>query len=492
MEDLDTAAILPADDPDATSRVPEDAGEAGSGSGCCGGARPPLRCCRSRWLTVEPVLLLSTFSSTMQIPLTSQYLWERISEDLGYNGSKQSGCSNGSVPPDPLEEQVQILTARWNLYLSLAVFSFGLLTVPLMGSWSDLAGRKSVLILTNLGMAVQTLVYLLVMYLKLPVAYFLLGKALSGLTGDFTALLAGCFSYVADISDKKSRTFRVAILEACLGLAGIVANIIGGKWLQAQGYINPFLLALSTSLAAALYTYLFVHESIRTDPSAKLFTTRHHKAVWLLYRTGGCSAMAAERLHRCKLWLYTLCFFITVGVHFGIRDVHVLYVLSSPLCWGPYLIGIAAATQYLSFLTSLLGLKVLQCCLQEAWVAVLGLASSIAGEVVIAFASTTQLMFTAYGLSFLSMAVSPVIRSKLSNLVDPSEQGALFACVACVESLCFLVGSSVFNSLYAATLEFMKGFAFLFAAVVLLFPAAIIGTLQCIDQRRNRRDSTVS
>ncbi len=53
--------------------------------------------------------------------------------------------------------------------------------------------------------------------------------------------------------------------------------------------------------------------------------------------------------------------------------------------------------------------------------------------------------------------------------------GALFASVACVESLCFLAGSGVFNSLYPATLHFMKGFPFLFAAFVLLIPAGIIG-----------------
>lgn len=111
----------------------------------------------------------------------------------------------------------------------------GLLVVPLLGSWSDLAGRRTVLILPNLGLALQAAVYLVVMYLKLPVAYFLVGRLLSGLSGDFNAILAGCFAYVADISDRKSRTFRVAVLEACLGLAGILASIIGGQWRRAQG-----------------------------------------------------------------------------------------------------------------------------------------------------------------------------------------------------------------------------------------------------------------
>ncbi|KAM7413261.1 hypothetical protein PAMA_020577 [Pampus argenteus] len=443
-------------------------------------------------VSVEPVLFLSMFSLALQGPLSTQYLWDRISEDLGYNGSKRSECSNSSVPPDPLQKEVETLTAHWNLYISLGGFSVGLLVVPLMGSWSDLSGRRPVLILPNLGLALQAVVYLVVMYLKLPVAYFLLGRLLSGLTGDFNAILAGCFAYVADSSDKPSRTFRVAVLEACLGLSGMLASIIGGQWRRAQGYINPFWLVLATSLASALYAYLFVRESVLPDPSAKLFTTRHYKAIWHLFSSGGSANEAGGGFHRCKLWLYMLCFFLVVTIHMGSRDLFVLYELSSPLCWGPALIGYGSAAQHLAYLSSLLGLKIMQRCLEDSWVAVVGLASNISGLVVFSVADTTLLMFTGYGLCFLFMAATPVLRSKLSKLVGLSEQGALFACVACVESLCFLVGSSLFNSLYPATLHFMKGFTYLFAAIILLIPTGIIGTVECLDQRREHSDATAS
>ncbi|XP_070685626.1 proton-coupled folate transporter [Pempheris klunzingeri] len=500
MDEPDTAAILPGDvlastgDDMPTSELKEEADVPTARS-----VRPPFLC----WLpvSVEPVLFLSMFSVALQGPLYTQYLWDRISEDLGYNGSRRSGCSNGSGSgtPDPLQREVETWTAHWNLYISLGGFSVGLLVVPLLGSWSDLAGRRRVLIFPNLGLALQAVVYLVVMYLKLPVVYFLVGRLLSGLLGDFNAILAGCFSHVADTSDRRSRTFRVAVLEACLGLSGMLASIIGGQWRQAQQkemplswYINPYWLVLATNLASALYAYLFVRESVLTDPSAKLFTTRHYKAVWHLFSTGGSTSEAGGRLHRCKLWLYTLCFFLVVTVHFGSRELYVLYELSSPLCWGPALIGYGSAAQHLAYLTSLLGLKIMQRCLEDSWVALVGLVSNITGLVVFSVADTTQLMFTGYGLCFLFMAVTPVLRSKLSKLVDPSEQGALFACVACVESLCFLVGSGLFNSLYPATLHFMKGFPFLFAAIILLIPAGIIGSLQCLDQRRDHRDSTAS
>ncbi|KAM6932917.1 proton-coupled folate transporter [Xenentodon cancila] len=494
MVEPDTAAILPGEPLGDAPPDDRDTGSLGRREEDVTPSSRPARqpCSCPLPVTVEPVLFLSMFSLALQAPLSTQYLWDRISEDLGYNGSKRSECSNSSLPPDPLQKEVETLTAHWNLYISLGGFSVGLLVVPLLGSWSDLAGRRRVFILPNLGLALQAVVYLVVMYLKLPVGYFLLGRLLSGVSGDFSAILAGCFAYVADISDRRSRTFRVAVLEASLGLSGMLASIIGGQWRRAQGYINPFWLVLATDVASALYAYLFVRESVLPDPSAKLLTSRHHKAVWHLYSTGGSSCEGDRRFHRCKLWLYTLCFFLVVTVHFGTRELYVLFELSSPLCWGSDLIGYGSAAQHLAYLSSLLGLKLMQYCLEDSWVALIGLASNITGLVVFSVAGTTELMFTGYSLCFLFMAATPVLRSKLSKLVDPSEQGALFAAVACVENLCFLVGSGIFNSLYPATLHFMKGFPFLFAAIILLIPAGIIGTLRCLEQRRDQRDSTGS
>lgn len=490
MEERDTAAILPGSSPDEEMSADGSAGhDEDIGAPTIRSVRPPFTCPLS--VSVEPVMFLSMFSLALQAPLSTQYLWDRISEDIGYNGTRSGGC-NSSGPPDPLQKEVETLTAHWNLYINLGGFSVGLLVVPLLGSWSDLAGRRPVLIIPSLGLALQAVVYLVVMYLKLSVVYFLVGRMLSGLCGDFNTILAACFAYVADTTDRKSRTFRVAVLEACLGLSGMLASIIGGQWRRAQGYINPFWLVLATSLTAALYAYLFVPESIVPDPSAKLLTTRHHRAVWQLYSKGGRACVGDVRFQRLKLWLYTLCFFLVVTVHFGSRDLYVIYELSSPLCWGSALIGYGSAALHLAYLSSLLGLKVMQHCLEDSWVALIGLASNIIGLVVISVADTTPLMFTGYGVCFLFMAVTPVLRSKLSKLVDPSEQGALFAMVACVESLCFLVGSSLFNSLYPATLLFMKGFPFLFAAILLFIPAGIIGILEYQDQRRENRDSTAS
>ncbi|XP_074869798.1 proton-coupled folate transporter isoform X1 [Carettochelys insculpta] len=427
---------------------------------------------------VEPALVLGTLALGLQAPLCTQYLWERLGARLGYNGSEAggaAGCGNASGAGDPRRQEVEASVSHWNLYINLGGFFVGLFSVTLLGPWSDRVGRRPALILPAVGMALQAAVYLLVMYLRLHVGYFLLGRILCGLLGDYNLILASSFAYVADVSDLQTRTFRVAVLEACLGVAGMLASIIGGQWRRAQGYIDPFWLVFAASLAAALYAALCLQDSVREKQPARLFTLRHYAAVYRLYAAPG------HQGSRQKLALYSLVFFLVVTVHFGARELFVLYELSSPLCWSSALIGYGSAVAYLTYLSSLAGLRVLQLCLKDAWVAVLGLLSNISGLLVISLASTTPLMFTGYGALFLSMAATPVIRAKLSKLVDEKDQGALFASVACLEGLCSLVATGVFNSLYPASLPFMRGFPFLFGAVVLLVPAAVIGWLEIAD-----------
>lgn len=106
MDESDTAAILPGEVLNATSADDQMSDsvdhkdEAGVPSTSF--VRPPCTCPLP--VSVEPVLFLSMFSLALQAPLSTQYLWDRISEDLGYNGSKRSECTNGSLPPHPLQK----------------------------------------------------------------------------------------------------------------------------------------------------------------------------------------------------------------------------------------------------------------------------------------------------------------------------------------------------------------------------------------------------
>ncbi|KAG7282520.1 hypothetical protein CRUP_020235 [Coryphaenoides rupestris] len=447
-----------------------------------GPTRPPFAC--PFGLSVEPVLFLAMFSIALQAPLSTQYLWDRISEDLGYNGTKAGGCGNTSADPDPLQKYVETLTAHWNLYINLGGFALGVVTVTLLGSWSDQAGRRPVLIVPCLGLALQAAV---VPGGDVPEAargLLLLGRLLSGLSGDFNSVLAGCFSYVADTSDRRSRTFRCGGAGGLPGPGRHVRQRHRRAVASGTGVHQP-LLAGAGHQPGCRPVRLPVCPRVRDARPQR--QAPHHPPppgrlpplLWTRRRRrrehGGRGGQGQWQWLEVQVVALHAVLLLVVMVHFGSRELYVLYELSAPLCWGPALIGYGSAAQHLGYLSSLLGLRLLQLCLADSWVAVAGLASNMVGLAVIAFANNTQLMFTGYGLCFLFMATTPVLRSKLSKLVGPSEQGALFASVACVEGLSSLVASGLFNSIYPATLHLLKGFPFLFGAILLLIPTGIIG-----------------
>jgi PCFT/HCP family folate transporter-like MFS transporter 1/3 len=420
---------------------------------------------------VEPVVFLANFALVLQGPLTTQYLWHRFSLDLGYNGTRERGdCGNHSA--NPIMKEVETLTSHWTLYMNLGGFLVGLFWSTLLGAWSDCVGRRPLLVLASLGLLLQAVVSIFVVQLQLHVGYFVLGRILCALFGDFNGLLAASFASVADVSSSRHRTIRIALLEACIGVAGMLASLLGGHWLRAQGYANPFWLALALLIFATLYAAFCFGETVKEPKSTRLFTLSHHRSIVQLYVT---SAPEKSRKH---LALYSLAIFVVITVHFGAQDILTLYELSTPLCWDSKLIGYGSAAQQLPYITSLLGLRLLQFCLADSWVAEIGLAFNILGMVVFAFATITPLMFTGYALLFLSLVITPVIRAKLSKLVSKTEHGALFSAVACVNSLGMLVASGIFNSLYPATLNFMKGFPFLLGAGLLFIPAILIGLLE--------------
>uniref|UniRef100_A0A8C6GVC3 Proton-coupled folate transporter n=1 Tax=Mus spicilegus TaxID=10103 RepID=A0A8C6GVC3_MUSSI len=423
---------------------------------------------------VEPLVFLANFALVLQGPLTTQYLWHRFSTELGYNGTRhRENCGNQSA--DPLMKEVETLTSHWTLYMNVGGFLVGLFWSTLLGAWSDRVGRRPLLVLASLGLLLQAVVSIFVVQLELHVGFFVLGRALCALLGDFNGLLAAGFASVADVSSNHSRTFRMALLEACIGVAGTLASLLGGHWLRAQGYANPFWLALALLIVMALYAAFCFGETVKEPKSTRLFTLRHHRSIARLY------VVPAPEKSRMHLALYSLAIFMVVTVHFGAQDILTLYELSAPLCWDSKLIGYGSAAQHLPYLTSLLGLRLLQFCLADTWVAEIGLAFNILGMVVFAFATITPLMFTGYGLLFLSLVTTPVIRAKLSKLVSESEQGALFSAVACVNSLAMLMASGIFNSIYPATLNFMKGFPFLLGAGLLFIPAILIGVLEKVN-----------
>jgi MFS transporter, DHA1 family, tetracycline resistance protein len=155
--------------------------------------------------------------------------------------------------------------------------AFQLIGAPLLGRWSDIYGRKKILLLSHGGTLAGWIVFLVALFLPvnnlfnidsliigtfaitLPLAALFLARAIDGLTGGNVSV-AG--AYVADISsdEDRSKNFGKIAISSNLGfVAGpALAGILGAT---VYGEVLPVLAALILSLVVLVVIVFFLRET---------------------------------------------------------------------------------------------------------------------------------------------------------------------------------------------------------------------------------------
>jgi MFS transporter, DHA1 family, tetracycline resistance protein len=155
--------------------------------------------------------------------------------------------------------------------------AFQLIGAPLLGRWSDIFGRKKVLLLSNVGTSVGWILFLFALSLpseksfsidiyflgtfviNIPLLVLFLARAIDGITGGNISIAN---AYLADLSSDRTRSknFGKMAISSNLGfiLGPALAGILGGT---IYGAILPVLAALILSLVTLIVIYFLLRES---------------------------------------------------------------------------------------------------------------------------------------------------------------------------------------------------------------------------------------
>ena len=160
------------------------------------------------------------------------------------------------------------------------------LSAPVLGVLSDQVGRKPVLILSTLGLAVDYVV----MALAPSFGWLVLGRTMSGIT---SASYATASAYMVDVTPAERRAAAFGMLGAAFGVGFIVGPAIGG-FLGGIDPRLPFWAAAALSLANALYGLLVLPESLGAEQRKRFTWARANPlgAVRLLRRHRELSGLA--------------------------------------------------------------------------------------------------------------------------------------------------------------------------------------------------------
>jgi len=161
--------------------------------------------------------------------------------------------------------------------------AFQLIGAPILGRWSDIYGRKKVLLLSNAGTAIGWILFLVALVvpfeetfsinlisfgtivLVVPLLFIFFARAIDGITGGNISVAN---AYLSDISsdENRSKNFGKMAISSNLGfilgpaLAGILAGTV-------YGAILPVLAALLLSLVTLFVIGFLLRESrIKSNP----------------------------------------------------------------------------------------------------------------------------------------------------------------------------------------------------------------------------------
>ncbi|XP_038049100.1 proton-coupled folate transporter-like [Patiria miniata] len=443
-----------------------------------------------RRVSVEPALLIVMITMGLTGGVSIQYVQHRIYENYNISGGSGGPCSNQSANQSAAEKDAADQAAsELNGFNVISGFAGGLpalFVTLIISAASDRVGRKLPLLLPVAGMLLGTCVFLVVSILHLPIVVILISNVVLSFTGGYPLFFSGCSGYVADTTAKKDRTFLFALLFTLALVGSGIAGIGAGYWIKGGDFTDPFWLAFALQLAILLYLMFWVPETVDTSKSESESETTEPKSSKLSAVWKGLSGIlgVAEEGRRVWLLLALTVLFLVMGVFGAINSILFVRLLSFPFCWTSVLIGYFNASKpFINGLGLTLGSRYLTKCLQDYAVIQLGLLSTLGMLIIICLSTETYGMFLVNVVGCLHALPPAILMAKMSKIIEPSLQGALFSLTGTTESLANLLGPFMLGLIYQGTLNTFPLTVFIVMIGLTALTMLIVGVLMFMESQ---------
>ncbi len=372
--------------------------------------------------------------------------------------------------------------------------AFQFIGAPILGRWSDLYGRRKILLLSQLGTLGSWMIFLAAFFLPvtilndvnspflgeftltLPLLVIFLARAADGLTGGNVSVAN---AYLADISDESTRSenFGRMALSGNLGyiLGPALAGLLGASvW----GEVVPVATALMISLAATLIIWFGLKETrmgpLHEDPQAcklrKIFGQEHKEC----YQLEGSQKIPLRKIFGLKdiPSLMAINFLVMLGFSF----FYVLFPVNAAIGLGWSIFQTGSFLAILSLLMVIVQGPVLSRVSkiwQDRTLALFGSLVLAAGFAL--FVSTNELMIylgaalIALGNGLMWPSVLALVANRAGDQYQGTVQGFAGSSGAIASIFGFVGGGFLYTLLGA--------WEFLVAAVIILLVALVVATI---------------
>ena len=327
-------------------------------------------------------------------------------------------------------------------------FIFG----PTIGSLSDRFGRRPVLLVSLVIIAVDFIVMGLAHSIWLLVFTRIIG-------GIAAATQATAAAFISDISTPENRSANFGILGATFGVGFVLGPLMGGL-LGEVGLRVPFFAAAALATLNLILGYFVLPETV-TDQTRRPFDFK---------RANPLGALTQIRLIP-GLSRFLLAFFLYEFVFYVYPAVWVYYA-KAQFGWDSGMLGVSLASFGISVavVQGILIRRILPW-LGERRTIVLGFIFSIGIFVVLGFLTSGFWALLLAPISALGSVVIPAMRGIFANKAEANQQGEIQGIVSSTQSLAVIFAPLVLTYVFYASTRpdgpiFLPGAPFLLAAAI--------------------------
>jgi DHA1 family tetracycline resistance protein-like MFS transporter len=343
---------------------------------------------------------------------------------------------------------------------------------PILGGLSDRFGRRPVVLLSNLGLALD---YVL-MALAPSLIWLFIGRVISGIT---SASISTAFAYMADVTPPERRAAVFGKVGVAFGAGFILGPALGGL-LGGMDPRLPFWVAAGLSFANTLYGLLILPESLPKDRRSP-------------FRWRSANPVGALKLLRSNSVLAGLSVVNFIGqvAHVVLPSTFVLYA-AYRYGWDQKTVGLTLAMVGLCAMAvqgAAIGPIVAR--FGERRALLLGIFCGAVGFFIFGAAPTGPLFWIGIPVMALWGIAGAATQGLMTRLVAPDQQGALQGATTSVQSVSQLVGPFLFTLTFAffigdSTPVKIPGAPFLLASALLVLALLIaIRVLAEIGREQN-------
>ena len=300
---------------------------------------------------------------------------------------------------------------------------------PIFGVLSDRFGRRPLIILSNLGTALDYAI----MALAPTLAWLFIGRLLSGIT---TASTTVAMAYIADSTKAEARAKAFGMVGAAFGLGFIVGPAIGG-WLGAYDPRLPFWVAAGFGLLNFAYGLFVLPESLAPE-----FRSTH--IDWS--KANPVGSLIFLRSHK-NLFGISSIFFFTHLAHEIFPYVWVLYCMAA-FSWSSPQIGASLAlVGVISALSSTLLVSPAVKRFGERRVVIGGLVIAAISYFLFAQYQSAPIFLIGIVVSAFAIYAAP-LQALATHRVGPSHQGELQGAISTIRGLMMIIGPPLYTTIF--------------------------------------------